>query len=201
MPSPAALKYTASANRMQTLRRAATDKRLRPRSHDERQVYYHAALTGYVAAWNAYIGNLVRNFYDVIADSTNPKFDAIHTLAKGIVDNALKRFHTPNWRNTQELLYQYTGYNPINDRGRSQTNMNLEQVHQRLNEILQVRHSLAHGSDMPTTYNWIQSPSGRVRLTSKAIQETEAFFKNLVNVTDRGMKAHIESTYSLISVW
>ena len=49
-------------------------------SHDEIQVYYHAALTAYVAAWNAYVDNLVRNFYDVIADSANLKFDAIYTV-------------------------------------------------------------------------------------------------------------------------
>ena len=200
MSSPAASTYTTSVSRIQTLRKTATDKRLRPMSRDEIQVYYHAALTGYVAAWNAYIDNLVRNFYDVIADPANPKFDAIHTLAKGIVENALKWFNTPNWNNTRDILNQCTGYDPINDWGGSQTNMNLEQVRQRLNEILRVRHSLAHGSDM-RAYNWTQSPSGRVRLTSKAIQETEAFFKNLVNATDKGMKAHIESTYDLISIW
>ena len=200
MPSPAALKYRTTVERIQTLRRTATDKRLRPMLRDEIQVYYHAALTSYVAAWNAYIDNLVRNFYDVIADSANPKFDAIHTLAKGIVENALARFNTPNWESTRNLLNQYTGYDPINDWGRSQLNMNREQVNQRLNEILRVRHSLAHGSDMPT-YNWIQSPSGYLRLTSKAIQETEAFFKNLVRVTDRGMKEYIENTYELASIW
>lgn len=200
MSSPAALKYTASANRIQTLRRAATDRRLRPMSHDEIQVYYHAAFTSYVAAWNAYINNLVRNFYDAIADAANLKFDAMHTLAKSIVENALARFNTPNWQNTRDLLDQYTGYDPINDWGGSQANMNLQQVQQRLNEILRVRHTLAHGSDMPA-YNWTQSPSGRVRLTSKAIQETEAFFKNLVKVTDRGMKEHIELTYGLANIW
>lgn len=74
------------------------------------------------------------------------------------------------------------------------------QVRVRLNEILQVRHSFAHGFDVPA-YDWTELPSGKVRLTSKAIQETETFFKNLVNVTDRGMKAHIESTYGLASIW
>ena len=200
MPSPAALRYRTTIERIQALRKTATDKRLRPMPYDKIQVYYHAALTSYVAAWNAYIDNLVRNFYDVIADSANPKFDAIHTLAKGIVENALTRFNTPNWESTRNLLNQCTGYDPINDWGGSQTNMNLEQVRQRLNEILRVRHSLAHGSDIPA-YNWTQSPNGRVRLTSKAIQDTEAFFKNLVKVTDRGMKAYIESTYGLTSIW
>ena len=181
MPSPAALRYRTTVERTQTLRRTATDKRLRPMSHDEIQVYYHAALTGHVAAWNAYIDNLVRDFYDVIADSANPKFDAIHTLAKGIVENALTRFNTPNWENTRYLLNQYTGYDPINDWSGSQANMNLQQVHQRLNEILRVRHTLAHGSDMPA-YNWTQSPSGRVRLTSKPFKRLRHSSKILLRL-------------------
>ena len=169
-------------------------------SHNERQVYYHAALAAYVAAWNAYISNWVHDFYDVIADPLNPKFDAIHTFAKHTAENALTRFNTPNWENTRNIFLQYTGYDPLNNWGRFQINMNLEQVRQRLTEILTVRHSFAHGSDM-RAYNWTESPSGRIRLTSKAIQETETFFKNLVKVTDNGMKAHIESTYGLASIW
>ena len=74
------------------------------------------------------------------------------------------------------------------------------QVRVRLNEILRVRHSFAHGFDIPA-YNWTELPSGKVRLTSKAIQEIEAFFKNLVKVTDNGMKTHIESTYGFANIW
>ena len=200
MSSPAALKYMTSANRIQTLRKTATDKRLRPMSHDEIQVYYHAALTAYVAAWNAYTNNLVREFYNLISDPSNQIFDAVYSIAHQAAGNALRRFNTPNWENTRDILVQYTGYDPIGDWGGSQPNMNLEQVKQRLAEILNVRHSFAHGSDM-RAYVWTQSPSGRVRLTSKAILETATFFKNLVKVTDSGMKVHIESVYGLANIW
>ena len=98
------------------------------------------------------------------------------------------------------ILEQYTGYDPINDWVWTRRGMVNQQVHERLNEILRVRHSFAHGFGMPD-YDWTQSPSGRVRLTSKAIQETETFFRNLVKVTDRGMKAHIELTYKLANIW
>ena len=192
MPSPAALKYTISANRIQTLRNAATDRRLRPMSRDEIQVYYHAALTAYVAAWNAYIKNLISNFYDVIADPSDPKFRAIYTIARQRAENALTRFNTPNAENTRNILVWHTGYDPIN------TLLWIQR--EKLDNIVEVRHSFAHGFDMPSN-TWIQSLSRGGQLTSKAIQETETFFKNLLNVTDRSMKEHIESTYGLASIW
>ena len=200
MSSPAASKYLIAASHIQTLRKAATDKHFRPMLHDEVQVYYHASLAAYVAAWNAYINNLVRDFYDVIANPSNSRLHAIYTIAQQAAVRAVERFNTPNWENARAILEQYTGYDPINDWVWTRRGMVNQQVHERLNEILRVRHSFAHGFGMPA-YNWTQSPNGRVRLTSKAIQETEAFFKNLVKVTDSGMKVHIKSTYGLANIW
>ena len=195
MPSPAASTYTTSAIRIRTLRNAATDRRLRPMSLDEIQVYYHAALAAYVAAWNAYIKNVVNDFYDVI-----PNLSPIYAIARQAAERSMERFNTPNWENTQKFLEQCTGYDPINDWVWSRRGMSGLQVRVRLNEILQVRHSFAHGFDI-LAYNWTELPSGKVRLTNKAIQETEAFFKNLVKVTDNGMKTHIQSTYGLANTW
>ena len=161
-------------------------------SLDEIRIYYHAGLTAYVAAWNAYIKNLVRDFYDAIVDPSDPKFRAIYTIARKRAENALTRFNTPNAENTRNILVEYTGYDPIN------TLLWIQR--EKLDDIVEVRHSFAHGFDMPTN-TWTQSLSKRGHLTSKAIQETEAFFKNLVKVTDKGMKAHIESTYGLANIW
>ena len=195
MLSPAALKYRTTVDRIETLHRTATDKRLHPMSHDEIQVYYRAALTGYVAAWNAYIKNIVYDFYDVIPNSS-----PIYAVARQAVERSTERFNTPNWENTQKFLEQGTGYDSINDWVWSQREMSGLQVRVRLNEILRVRHSFTHGFDIPT-YDWTRSPSGNIRLTGKVIQETEAFFKNLVKVTDRGMKTYIEATYDLANIW
>ena len=159
MSSPAALKYITAAGRIQTLRKAATNRRLRPISHDEIQVYYHASLAAYVAAWEAYISNLVLDFYNVIADSSNPSFGAIYTIAQQAAGRAVERFNTPNWENTRNLLVQYTGYDPIGAWVWTRRGMTDWPVRERLNEILRIRHSFAHGFDMPA-YNWTQSPSG-----------------------------------------
>jgi hypothetical protein len=200
MNSPAALKYQTAANRAQTLRKAATDRRLRPMPRDEKQVYYHAALAAYVAAWDAYINNLVRDFYDAIADPLDTKFHAIYTVAQQLAERSLNRFNTPNWENTRNLLILGTKYDPIHDWIWARSGMGVVDVRHRLNQILRVRHSFAHGFGMPA-YSWNQSPSGRVRLTSNALQNIEAFFKHLVYVTDRGMKLHIESTYGISTGW
>ncbi len=200
MKSPAALKYVSATEHIKVLRKAGTDARLRHMLHDEIQVFYHAALTAYVAAWNAYINDLVSEFYSLISDPSNQKFDAVYIIAQQAAENALARFNTPNWENTRDILRRYTGYDPINDWGSSQRSMNLEQVRERLTEILKVRHSFAPGSNIPA-YVWTQSPSGKVRLTSKVIQDADAFFKRLVKVTDKGIKTHIESTYNLTNIW
>ena len=201
MASPAALEYLSAAERIQALRKAATDKHLRSTlSPDEIQVYYHAALAAYVAAWEAYASNLVRDFYSVISGTLNPGSRAIYAIAQQSAERALERFNTPNWENTRNLLVQCTGYDAINDWKWSRRGMGSPLIRERLNEILRVRHSFAHGFGMPA-YNWTQSPSGKVRLTSKGIQETEAFFKNLVTVTDNGMKEHIHLNYGITGIW
>lgn len=201
MASSAALKYTVAAARIQALCKAATNKHLRATlSHDEIQVYYHAALAAYVAAWEAYISSLVRGFYDAISGTLNPGSRAIYAIAQQAAERGLKRFNTPNSENTRNLLVQSTGYDPINDWEWSRRGMGNPQIRVRLNEILRVRHSFAHGFEIPN-YDWTRSPGGTVRLTSESIRETEAFFKNLVTVTDKGMKEHIHLNYGITGIW
>ncbi|NES24448.1 MAG: hypothetical protein F6K41_37450 [Symploca sp. SIO3E6] len=48
---------------------------------------------------------------------------------------------------------------------------------------------------------WTQAPNGNIRLTARAIDEVDAFFQHLVNVTDLGMKNHIQGTYSISVSW
>ena len=91
----------------------------------------------FVAGWETYIEELVRNFFDVTANPLNPQFYAVHSLAKNAAERSLKQFNTPNADNSRNLLVQYTGYDPINDCDRlTPTGRGLERGH----ALMSIRH-------------------------------------------------------------
>ena len=163
----------------------------------------HASLAVCTSAWNAYVIGIINNFFSVIAEPLEPKFSAVYNIANEAAEGQLKRFNTPNSKNSRDIILQCTGYDPINDwmwyrNGRLY--LNGQQTRERLNEILGVRHSFAHGFSIPA-YSWTQLSNGQVRLTKTSVQEVELFFNNLVRVTDREMKAHIKLLYGTETDW
>jgi hypothetical protein len=150
MPSPAAVSFTEMLSRVRTFSALAQDRRLRPISRNDSRLYLHAALASLVAAWEAYIERLVTNFFTESFDLQIPKFVVMHSLLQALAQSASEKFHTPHWENSRNLLVTYTGYDPINDWVWIRRAMQGPQVRQRLNEILQVRHSFAHGFAMPS---------------------------------------------------
>lgn len=113
MASPAVLEYLNAAERTQALRKAAINKHLRATlSQGEIQVYYHAALAAYVAAWEAYVSNLARAFYDVISSTLNPGSQAIYAIAQQSAERALERFNTPNGKTPALFSFNAPGTTP-----------------------------------------------------------------------------------------
>jgi hypothetical protein len=200
MPSPAAHAYIRGVKRAHTLRDVTIDVRLRPLPSEDVQTFAHAYLTSLVAVWDAYLKELARNFYQETAMPLRVDYHAIHEVARMAGERAMERFNTPNWENARNFLIATTGYDPISDWTWPRRGMGVQDGKERLNQILRVRHSFAHGFAIPS-YSWTTSKRGRVRLTVEVLRDTEAFFNNLVRKTDSGLQRHIETTYGRVVAW
>lgn len=196
MASPAASKYKALATYASVILKADRSELPRP----DVQALYGAVFVAQVAAWNAFLVELINCFFQRSSNPLNPSFNALHGLAREAAARQLDRFNTPNAENTRNLLLWCTGYDPWPDWQWPTRNLNAIAMRTRLNEILKVRHSLAHGSTMPG-FQWNQLPSGEIRISLRIIIWTRLFFNQLVNTTDRGVSAHLMAVYGVATGW
>lgn len=200
MPSHAAQKYAKLAAKAEQLQLLGSDKRIRPITRDQADSYYHAALAAHVAAWEAYLEQLVSDFYQSISALPTPTMQPLYAIAKDCADSALGKFNTPNFENSRALLVRFTGYDPYADWVWPSRSLGAIQINAQLTEILKVRHSFAHGFSMPQ-YSWNSKPSGKCTLSKKSLAMVQALFKNLVSRTDAGMRVHIQNVYGITPLW
>ncbi|MBF0849799.1 hypothetical protein HKD27_02525 [Gluconobacter sp. R75690] len=193
-------RFGKSVKSAQNLRKIAKDVRLKPFPHEQKTYFLHAALASYVAGWDAYLNLVIKEFVQKTSNTTNIEFSFLHTILSPIVDEKLKKFNTPNWENSRELLMACTGYDPISDWPWRKAQFNRQQSQEFLNQILKVRHSFAHGFSMPT-YAWTQTPSGRIQLNDKSLRKIERFFSHLVLETDIGLARYTKQNLSNRTLW
>lgn len=200
MTSPAAGNFARSLHKAQVISRLAVDPRLRPLPRQQKSIYLHAALAVYVAFWELYVKSLVDLFFVESNDPIDVRFSSAMSYLKAEMVIAKGRLNTPNSNNARDFIYRFTGYDPIGDWIWPQHSMSGPAVRDRLDEILKLRHSFAHGFAMPS-FGWNTSSSGIPRLTNSIITDVEGFFVNIVSRTDRGMKNHILSIYNPNLTW
>lgn len=193
MPSQSYGAFRNQVKRMDSLCHGITD-----RSH--REVHYHAAIAAGVSAWDAYINGLMREFYIVVARPSDPSYSALHLIANGHAQTALKRFNTPNWENTRALCISLAGYDPANDWNWQARGLSAAYCREFLNDILKVRHSFAHGLTMPSL-SWTITSTGTPRLTRNGLTEVKRFLTHMAKVTDEGLKRSIINTFGQSPPW
>ncbi|MUZ71202.1 hypothetical protein GOZ90_00805 [Agrobacterium vitis] len=200
MSSVSYIRFQSSVEAARELRAVGKDARLRPVSYEQKTRFFHAALAKYVAGWDSYLNQVIFEFVQRLADPAFTDYLSLHSIVAPIVDQKLKKFNTPNWENSRELLISCTGYDPISDWTWRKAQLNRQQSQDFLNGILKVRHSFAHGFAIPT-FPWTQTPSGRIQLSDQALLRIERFLIHLVSATDTGLVAHGALSFPQRTFW
>lgn len=202
MPSRAALEFSrARVNAGLLIAAAGLRPKVRANTAVHKATCLHAALAMLVAAWEAYLERLVLEVQREIADASQMRFSAVLSLLTLITDKEVKRFNTPNADNSRDLLYTHTGYDPINDWQWPAGGLTGIQARERLNEILRIRHSFAHGFPIPTNIGWVRDRNRAGILNVATLRLVERFLAHLVDVTDAGIERHLSSAFSFTPSW
>ena len=197
MPSPAAGKFRLLRDEADALRKMS---RLSRAPFALRQTLYRSSVVLLCAAWQAYIEELVNCFFDETSPFKVGTANPHHQLARGIAAGEVKRFKTPNSEITRNLLVLTTGYDPWPDWNWPSAGLNSIRMRSRVDEILKVRHSVAHGFSLPK-YEWTISRAGNARLTAASLDKCVKCIAILVDKTDQGMSNHIQMTYRIRTGW
>lgn len=196
MPSPAARTFhsleTEANNLISTSLSGSLDV-------TARRIIYRASVVMICAAWESYVEELVICYYKETSPFKLMLPNPHHGIAQDLATRFVGRFHTPNSENVRNLLLQYTGYDPWPDWIWPSSRLNSMQCRDRLNEILRVRHSVAHGTPLPPV-NWTMSNKGRSGLSARSAKMCQAFLRQLVAKTDAGMKHHLITRFSSLGV-
>ena len=200
MPSLSAYKFQQRVNSLIYLRAISVEPRIRPITEHQKQIYLHSYLTGLVAAWDAYLKAVIKEYLSLTSNPLDVRYSAIYSLLNTYATTALGKFNTPNSENSRKILINATGYDPIGDWIWTAKGLTAIQTREYLNEILKVRHSFAHGFTMPA-YLWTQSSTGKVRLTATAVDKVCLFLSFLVTQTDQGLQQTMITVHTINPSW
>ena len=161
-----------------------------------------------VAAWQAYIekvlGEGLARLESVVIEPANeiapPPWAVIGIQFQiATVKKSVAKFNTPNAENVKRLFEETFDFDPWPywTWRLARRNWDGETVRMRTNDWLKIRHSIAHGVDLPNQVSWIIGANGTPRLTLQLLVECKKHFQHLVSETDAAFWAHLERRFDI----
>lgn len=186
-----------------------------PGRRHEQDALHRAGVVMTVAAWESYIERLVMEGLGAIEHNAGVAAGAApaapvpawarhaFALRRAEIANSVKRFNTPKDSSVRDLLLESLEFNPwphwnwhAGPRQWAEADMR-----RRVNEWMDVRHSVAHGFALPTNIQWIQDAHHRPRLTLGLLNECRAFFTHLAEQTDAALSMHLHNHHGIPVPW
>lgn len=200
MASIAFANFDQAKRRADRLLSISTDVRLRPIRYEDAEPSLHAALAAVVSAWEAYVEAIVIEALDIVARGATPGELALVVLLKQEAVRAAEKFNTPNAENCRDLVLRFTGLDAFPVLSSPRLGLAAHPARERLNQILKVRHSFAHGFPIPD-YPWTIRAGVRQRLTKRAVLEASWLIEDLVLSLDVALGSHLRAVFPTRSVW
>ena len=173
----------------------------------EQDAIHRAGVVMTVAAWETYAEKvLLEAFAALVASGAGGPNWARHILAlKSIeVKEAAADFHTPNGENVQRMFKRALEFDPIPswNWNAPHRNWNPEEMKTRLNAWVKIRHSVAHGGELPTNIQWIKHPATHIpRLNLTLLRECKRFFEHVVDQTDVAFGLCLQNHHGIPAPW
>jgi len=176
----------------------------------QQDALHRAGVVLTVAAWQAYIEKVLMEALDAIeANLMNVNVPAsswalqMFKMRKAELTSVVKKFNTPNDANTRNLFLKSFEFDPFTcwEWRQKRPVWNIQKVRNRTNTWVNVRHSIAHGFDLPTNVPWLRGSSGVPRLTLKLLEECCKHFIHLTSKTDAAFSDYLVNEYNLPRPW
>ena len=176
----------------------------------EQDALHRAGVVLTVAAWQAYNEKVLEEAVDAIAinlrDPAAPAPSwALQTfnMRRAQVASLVKKFNTPSDVNVRDFSLETLGFNPWPswEWRQGPRQWSVEEVRRRTNTWVQVRHSIAHGFELPMNVQWLRGRNGAVRLTLGLMKECRAHFVHLTSRMDAAFSDHLLSEHNLPRPW
>jgi len=176
----------------------------------EQDSIHRAGVVLSVASWQAYVAHVLVEGLDKIEEdlldpvTASPQW-AIHAFQgrRAVILGAVKRFNTPDDVRVRDLFHDSLGFNPWPSwewRNRRRQ-WDEGEMRRRTNSWVLIRHSVAHGFNLPTDIQWLQDVHGRPRLTLHLLRECKNHFTHLARITDNAFELHLRNHHNLPQPW
>jgi hypothetical protein len=170
------------------------------RRHNQ-EALYRAGVVMTVAAWESFVEDLLNESFLALSPGAGAAIGAMSTwrLASAAAMAATKKFNTPNAKNVAELFQEHLDVDVASTWAVSTltSSYTVEAARTRVNSWLDIRHKIAHGGALPANLAWIQSPSGKPRLTLALMNDARQFFHGLARSMDVCVASELVSRYGL----
>ena len=183
----------------------------RGRRHQQDAIH-KAGVVMAVAAWQAYLEKIAMEVVGIFEEALlnpadgNPAPDWARIVIqsrKTSVKHAVSRFNTPNSQNARTLIRDSTGFDPqaVWEWRQGPRQWNGHITRERTDAWVKIRHTVAHGYDLPTDFEFLHGQNGEARLTLSLLKECVKHFNHLVRLTDSGLRQFLTTTHTVAPNW